>query len=58
MSKEFGRHQNQGGIVNLGQVWRTPVYCPDGDRHEGGVNLAQALMGNVGTYDFDAKGEI
>jgi len=22
------------------------------------VNLAQALIGNVGTYDFDAKGEI
>ncbi|SPF53942.1 conserved hypothetical protein [Candidatus Desulfosporosinus infrequens] len=22
------------------------------------MNLAQALIGNVGTYDFDAKGEI
>jgi hypothetical protein len=25
------------------------VYCPDGVRHEGGVNSAQALVWNVGT---------
>ena len=32
-------------------------YCPDGDRHEGDVNVAQALVWNVGTFDSDAKGE-
>lgn len=26
-----------------------PVDCPSGDRHEGGVSLAQALVRNVGT---------
>ena len=42
----------------LGSVWRIPVYCPDDGRHEGGVNLAWASVWNVGTYDFDEKGEI
>ena len=31
------------------EVWGAPVYCPDGVRHEGGVNLVQALVWNVGT---------
>ena len=35
-----------------------PVYCPGGGRHEGGVNMAQAFVWNVGTYDSDVKGEI
>ena len=35
-----------------------PAYCPSGDRHEGGVSPAQALMRNVGTYRLDGKGEI
>jgi hypothetical protein len=26
-----------------------PVDCPSGDRHQGGVSLAQALVRNVGT---------
>ena len=26
-----------------------PVDCPSGDRHEGGVSFAQALVRNVGT---------
>jgi hypothetical protein len=26
-----------------------PAYRPDGDRHEGGVNVAQATVRNVGT---------
>lgn len=29
-----------------------------GDRHEGGVSPAQALVWNVGTWGLDAKGEI
>lgn len=35
-----------------------PVDCPSGDRHEGGVSPAQALVRNVGTCCLDAKGEI
>ena len=54
----FRRHQNQGILGSLGSVWKIPVYCPDGGRHEGGVNLAWASVGNVGTFDFDVKGEI
>ena len=37
---------------------RKPVDCPSGDRHEGGVSPAQALMWNVGTCRLDAKGEL
>jgi len=33
-----------------------PDYCPDGDRHGGGVNVAQASVWNVGTCCSDAKG--
>jgi len=33
------------------------VYCPDGVRHEGGVNLIQALVWNVGICRPDVKGE-
>lgn len=33
------------------------MYCPDGDRREDGVNVAQATVGNLGTYDSDEKGE-
>ena len=35
-----------------------PVDCPSGDRHEGGVSPAQALVRNVGTYRLDAKGDL
>lgn len=31
------------------EAWGEPVDCPSGDRHEGGVSLAQALVWNVGT---------
>jgi hypothetical protein len=34
-----------------------PVYCPDGVRHKGGVNLIQALVWNVGICRPDVKGE-
>ena len=33
-----------------------PADCPSGDRHEGGVSPAQALVRNVGTCRLDAKG--
>jgi len=45
-------------LGSLGSIWKIPVNCPDGDRHEGGVNLVWASVGNVGTFDFDVKGEI
>ena len=35
-----------------------PAYCPGGIRHEGGVTLCQASVGNVGPCRPDAKGEI
>ena len=50
-------HLNQKGLDLLGLVRREPVYCPDDGRHEGGVNLAWASVWNVGTSDFDEKGE-
>jgi hypothetical protein len=37
---------------------RMPADCPSGDRHEGGVSPAQALVRNVGTYRLDAKGAL
>jgi hypothetical protein len=35
-----------------------PADCPSGDRHQGGVSPAQALVRNVGTYRLDVKGEL
>jgi hypothetical protein len=35
-----------------------PVTCPGGGRHEGGVNVAQASVWNVGTCRLDEKGAI
>jgi len=50
--------RSRGSFVTPGLVWRKPVYSPDGVRHEGGVNLLQALAWNVGTCRPVAKGEI
>ena len=49
--------RNREGVVGPGQGWGRPDYCPTGVRHEGGVTLIQALVGNVGTCRPDAKGE-
>lgn len=38
-------------------VWGEPVYCPDGDRHKGGMTVVWAHAWNVGTCGADAKGE-
>lgn len=35
-----------------------PADCPSGDRHQGGVSPAQALVWNVGTSRLDAKGDL
>ena len=37
---------------------RSLLDCPSGDRHEGGVSPAQALVRNVGTSCLDAKGDL
>ena len=58
VSKLIRRHQNQKGVALLGKVGKKTAYCPDGDRHVGGVNLAWASVWNVGTSDFDEKEEI
>jgi len=39
-----------GGATIPGYVWRIPAYCPDGDRHTGGVTLVQASIRNLGTW--------
>lgn len=45
-------------VVGSGQTQTIPVYGLSGVRRGGGVISFQALMGNVGTCRFDAKGEI
>ena len=48
-----------GGIfVTPGAVWGTPVYCPQGVRHEGRLTWFWAFVRNVGTGRSAAKGEI
>jgi len=39
------------------KVWGVPVYCPNGDRHKGGMNVVRARERNVGPCGTDAKGE-
>ena len=50
--------KTRGESLTWDKSRRKPAYCPDGDRHGGGVNMAQAFVRNVGTYDSDVKGEI
>ena len=40
------------------QMRAMPADGSRGDRHEGGVSPAQALVWNVGTWRLDVKGEI
>jgi len=47
-----------GTVVNPGLAQGKPVYCLSGIRHEGSMNCLQALLWNVGTCRFDAKGAI
>jgi hypothetical protein len=47
-----------GSSTDPGQAQRAPVYWLSGIRHEGGVNLMQAFLCNVGTCRSDDKGEI
>ena len=55
--KVYKRCQNREGVVDPGQGWGIPDYCPTGIRHEGDVTLNQALVRNVGTCRPVVKGE-
>lgn len=57
VSKIIRRCQNRGDAVTRDSGWRRPDYCPSGIRHEGSVNMTQALIRNVRTCRPDAKGE-
>ena len=51
------RRQNRNPhLCSASKGWEKPADCPTGVRHEGGANLIQALMRNVGTCRPDAKG--
>ena len=54
------RNDVKTGGVSLprDQSGRRTADCPDGIRHEGGVNLVQALVWNMGTCRLDVKGEV
>jgi hypothetical protein len=51
MTSKLGAYTTPGGVQGK------PVYCLDGVRHRGGVNLNQAHVWNVGTCRSDGKGE-
>ena len=57
VSKLFRRRQNWGVSEIPGLAQGEPVYCLDGVRHKGGVNLIQAFAWNLGTCRPDVKGE-
>jgi hypothetical protein len=57
VSKTKGRRQNWRRTLLQDKSRGEPVYCLDGVRHKGGVNLNQALVWNVGTCRSDEKGE-
>nr|CBH37052.1 hypothetical protein BSM_05290 [uncultured archaeon]CBH38005.1 hypothetical protein BSM_14820 [uncultured archaeon]CBH38008.1 hypothetical protein BSM_14850 [uncultured archaeon]CBH38195.1 conserved hypothetical protein [uncultured archaeon]CBH38522.1 hypothetical protein BSM_19990 [uncultured archaeon] len=42
--------KTRGWSLTWDKSGRAPAYCPDGVRHEGGVNMVLALVWNVGTY--------
>jgi len=42
--------KTRGWSLTWDKSGRAPAYCPDGVRHEDGVNMVQALVWNVGIY--------
>ncbi len=58
VSKEIQMASKLVAFFTSGLVQEKPVYCLNGVRHRGGMNLMQALVGNVGNCCPDAKGEI
>ena len=57
VSKTKGWCQNWRRTLFQDKSRGEPVYCLDGVRHKGGVNLSQALVWNAGTCRSDGKGE-
>jgi hypothetical protein len=49
--------ETRGLLYAWDAVWGIPVYCPDGDRHKGGMTVVRARGWNVGPCDADVKGE-
>jgi hypothetical protein len=49
--------KTRGESLTWDKSGRNLITGPDGDRHEGGVNITQALVRNVGTYDSDDNGK-
>ena len=58
VSKAYRRCRNRGEVVARDEFGGWPDCCPDGIRHEGGVNSGLARARNVGTCRPDAKGEV
>ncbi len=57
-SEEKGlTHRVRFTSVSLGLVQGKPAYCLGGLRHQGGVNLNRALVGNGGACRPDFKDE-
>jgi hypothetical protein len=52
----YRRRNRDLDFYPVSKGWETPVYCPTGVRHEGGVNLRQASIRNTGTCRPDVKG--
>ena len=55
--ENVGTMSKPGRVVDPGRAQGEPADCLSGIRHKGGVTLSQAVVRNVGTFRFDAKGE-
>jgi hypothetical protein len=56
VSKEIQMTSKLVAFFTSGLVQGKPVYCLNGVRHKGGMNLIQAFVRNVGNCRPDAKG--
>lgn len=52
-----GGIKTESNSVSWDEIWKQPVYCPGGARHEGGASSIQALAWNGRTCRVDEKGE-
>ena len=49
--------ETRGQSLTWDAVWGVPVYCPDGDRHKGGMIVVRARAWNVGTCGVAIEGD-
>lgn len=49
--------ETRGKSLTWDSVWRAPDYCPDGDRHKGGMIVVRAHAWNVGTCGNAIEGD-